>query len=70
MIMQNISPAHSPDIVIYVDAITVVLEDATKGGPPLSLPIARIQAGNDHGLPDLPLRFIPCVVTIEGYFVI
>ena len=54
--MQNVCPSHIPDIVVYVDAITVVLEEALKGGPPASLPIACIEAGDDHSLPNLALR--------------
>ncbi|KAF8401958.1 hypothetical protein HHK36_012909 [Tetracentron sinense] len=54
--IKNVSPAHIPDIVIFVDAITIVFEEAPKGGPPLSLPIACIEAGNDHSLPNLALR--------------
>ncbi|XP_022725426.1 uncharacterized protein LOC111281895 isoform X2 [Durio zibethinus] len=54
--IKNVSPAHIPDIVVYIDAITVVLEEASKGGPPASLPIACIEAGDDHCLPNLALR--------------
>ncbi|XWS69764.1 hypothetical protein CRYUN_Cryun04dG0207000 [Craigia yunnanensis] len=54
--IKNVCPAHIPDIVVYVDAITVVLEEALKGGPPASLPIACIEAGDDHSLPNLALR--------------
>ncbi|XVF86005.1 hypothetical protein PTKIN_Ptkin17bG0166000 [Pterospermum kingtungense] len=54
--IKNVSPVHIPDIVVYVDAITVVLEEASKGGPPVSLPIACIEAGEDHSLPNLALR--------------
>ncbi|KAI3696551.1 hypothetical protein L1987_79570 [Smallanthus sonchifolius] len=54
--IKNVSPAHMPDIVIYLDTITIIHEEASKGGPPLSLPIACIEAGNDHSLPDLALR--------------
>lgn len=56
--MQNVSPAHLPDIMIYLDTITIIHEEASKGGPPLSLPIACIEAGNDHCLPDLALRLV------------
>ncbi|KAK9050981.1 hypothetical protein SSX86_027606 [Deinandra increscens subsp. villosa] len=52
----NISPSHAPDIVIYLDSITLVFEEASKGGAPMSLPIACVETGNNHGLPDLPLR--------------
>ncbi|CAN1196914.1 hypothetical protein LINPERPRIM_LOCUS43215 [Linum perenne] len=54
--IKNISPAHLPDIVVYVDAITMVFNEAPKGGLPLSLPIACIEAGDDHCLPNLALR--------------
>ncbi|KAK8657596.1 hypothetical protein V6N13_035827 [Hibiscus sabdariffa] len=54
--IKNVSPAHIPDIVVYVDAITIVLEEASKDGPPASLPIACIEAGEDHSLPNLALR--------------
>jgi len=42
--------------VIFVDSITIVFEEATKSGPPSSLPIACIEAGNGHSLPNLALR--------------
>ncbi|CAD5173353.1 unnamed protein product [Musa acuminata subsp. malaccensis] len=55
--IKNVSPAHIPDIVIYLDAITIVAEEeASKEGRPLYLPIASIDAGNDHNLPSLALR--------------
>ncbi|KAG5566699.1 hypothetical protein RHGRI_002304 [Rhododendron griersonianum] len=54
--IKNVSPAHAPDIVIYLDAITVVFEEVSKGGPHISLPIACIEAGNGHSLPNLALR--------------
>ncbi|XP_059655917.1 uncharacterized protein LOC132302927 isoform X2 [Cornus florida] len=54
--IKNVSPAHTPDIVVYLDAITIIFEEASKGGPPLSLPIACIEAGNDYSLPNLALR--------------
>ncbi|KAI8562964.1 hypothetical protein RHMOL_Rhmol03G0077000 [Rhododendron molle] len=56
LILQNVSPAHAPDIVIYLDAITVVFEEVSKGGPHISLPFACIEAGNGHRLPNLALR--------------
>ncbi|KAD5960192.1 hypothetical protein E3N88_11664 [Mikania micrantha] len=52
--IKNVSPAHMPDIVIYLDTITIIHEG--MGEPPLSLPIACIEAGNDHSLPNLALR--------------
>ncbi|XVE85933.1 hypothetical protein DITRI_Ditri17bG0131600 [Diplodiscus trichospermus] len=54
--IKNVSPEHIPDIVVYIDAITVVVEEASKGGPPASLPIACTEAGDDHSLPNLALR--------------
>ncbi|XP_077219423.1 heat-inducible transcription repressor [Tasmannia lanceolata] len=54
--IKNVSPAHIPDIVIFLDAITIIFEEAPKGGPPISLPIACIEAGSDHSLPNLALR--------------
>lgn len=52
------SPAHIPDIVIFLDAISIVCEDASKGRAPVTLPIASIEAGNCHSLPSLALRFV------------
>ncbi|KAE8673240.1 protein TWIN LOV 1-like isoform X1 [Hibiscus syriacus] len=54
--IKNVSPENIPDIVIYIDAISVVLEETSKGGPPPSLPISCIEAGDDHSLPNLALR--------------
>ncbi|CAK9137081.1 unnamed protein product [Ilex paraguariensis] len=54
--IKNVAPSHIPDIVVYLDAITMVFEEASKGGPPLALPIACIEAGSDHSLPNLALR--------------
>lgn len=54
--IKNVSPAHAPDIVVYLDAITIVFEEVSKGGTPFSLPIACIEAGNGHSLPNLALR--------------
>ncbi|MBA0744023.1 hypothetical protein Gogos_006665 [Gossypium gossypioides] len=56
VLVKNVSPAHIADIVVYIDAITLVLEEASKGGPPASLPIACIEAGDGHCLPNLALR--------------
>lgn len=53
---QNVAPTHAPDIVIYVDAITIVFEEAGKSASPSSVPIACIEAGNEHSLPNLTLR--------------
>ncbi|KAL5061527.1 hypothetical protein RYX36_023264 [Vicia faba] len=54
--IKNVAPLHAPDIVIFIDAITIIFEEATKAGPPSSLPFACIEAGNDHSLPNLSLR--------------
>lgn len=43
---------------MFIDAITIVFEEASKGGQPLSLPIACIEAGNEHILPNLALRLL------------
>ncbi|GJM95646.1 hypothetical protein PR202_ga12412 [Eleusine coracana subsp. coracana] len=43
VIVKNIAPAHAKDIVVFIDAITIVFEEASKGGAPLSLPIASIE---------------------------
>lgn len=44
--------------MIYIDAITIVFEEAAEGGPHSSLPVACIEAGNDYSLPNLALRFV------------
>ncbi|XP_039064321.1 uncharacterized protein LOC120209352 [Hibiscus syriacus] len=54
--IKNVSPENIPDIVIYIDAVSVVLEETSKGGQPPSLPISCIEAGDDHSLPNLALR--------------
>ncbi|WOH12652.1 hypothetical protein DCAR_0832159 [Daucus carota subsp. sativus] len=54
--IKNVSPAHTPEIMVYLDAIMIIFEKASKGGPPLSVPIACIEAGTDHCLPNLALR--------------
>lgn len=60
-VLQNVSPAHTPNIVVYVDAITIVSEEASKGGQSGSLPIVCIEAGSDHSLPNLELRLLLCL---------
>ena len=62
--LQNVSPAHTPDIVVYLDAITVVFEEASVGGSPRSLPMACIEAGNDHSLPNLALRSLSTLIIL------
>ncbi|XP_058008827.1 uncharacterized protein LOC110668471 isoform X2 [Hevea brasiliensis] len=54
--IKNVSPRSNPDIVVYIDAITIVFEEASKTGSPSSLPIACIETGNNHCLPNLALR--------------
>ncbi|XP_022681069.1 uncharacterized protein LOC101782397 isoform X2 [Setaria italica] len=54
--VKNIAPTHAKDIVVFIDAITIVFEEASKGGAPLSLPIASIEGGHGHSLPNLALR--------------
>ncbi|CAN4124388.1 unnamed protein product [Withania somnifera] len=54
--IKNVCPAHAPDIVVYADAVTIIFEEASKSGPPLSLPIACTEAGEDYSLPNLSLR--------------
>ncbi|KAH0904302.1 hypothetical protein HID58_043805 [Brassica napus] len=54
--IKNVAPTHTPDIVIYVDAITIVFEEAGKSASPCTVPIACIEAGNEHSLPNLTLR--------------
>lgn len=56
VLIKNIAPQHVQDIVVFIDAITVVFEEASKGGSPLSLPIASIEVGHGHSLPNLALR--------------
>ncbi|KAL0296928.1 UNVERIFIED_CONTAM: hypothetical protein Sradi_6744900 [Sesamum radiatum] len=53
---KNVSPENARDIVVFIDSITIIFEEASKGGPPLSLPIACTEAGNEYSLPDLELR--------------
>ncbi|TKY69729.1 hypothetical protein E2542_SST06011 [Spatholobus suberectus] len=54
--IKNVAPTHAPDIVIFIDTITIVFEEFTKNGSLSSLPISCIEAGNDHSLPNLALR--------------
>ncbi|KAL9328014.1 hypothetical protein ACSQ67_003017 [Phaseolus vulgaris] len=54
--IKNVAPTHAPDIVIFIDTITVVFEELTQNGSLSSLPISCIEAGNDHSLPNLVLR--------------
>ncbi|KAL0447075.1 UNVERIFIED_CONTAM: hypothetical protein Slati_1835400 [Sesamum latifolium] len=52
VLLSNVSPENAQDIVVFVDSITIIFEEASKGGPPLSLPIACTEAGNDYSLPN------------------
>ncbi|RAL40068.1 hypothetical protein DM860_008208 [Cuscuta australis] len=54
--IKNVAPEHAPDVVVYLDSISIVFEEASESGRPLSLPTACIEAGNDHCLPNLALR--------------
>ncbi|XP_008805504.2 uncharacterized protein LOC103718451 isoform X1 [Phoenix dactylifera] len=54
--IKNVMPAHIPDSIIFLDAITVVFEEASKEGPSVSLPVACTETGNGHSLPNLALR--------------
>ncbi|KAG9151986.1 hypothetical protein Leryth_002247 [Lithospermum erythrorhizon] len=54
--IKNIAPAHASNILVYVDAITIISEDPSSGGMPTSFPIACIEVGNEHSLPNLALR--------------
>lgn len=54
--VKNIAPTHVKGIVVFIDAITIVFEEASKGGAPLSLPITSIEVGHGHSLPNLALR--------------
>jgi hypothetical protein len=62
--LQNVVPEHLSGIIIYIDALTIVFEETSKGGSatgnnkPLSLPIASIDAGDGYGLPNLALRYV------------
>lgn len=55
------------DIVVLVDAITIVFEEASKGGAPLSLPIASIEVGHGHSLPNLALRYMQFLIDFTLY---
>lgn len=55
--------------MVYIDAITIVFEEASKGGQPSALPIACIEAGNDHSLPNLALRLFSALHIINYFFV-
>ncbi|KAK4402925.1 hypothetical protein Sango_1033200 [Sesamum angolense] len=52
----NVSPAHVPDVVVFIDAVAIVFEEPSKSGPPFFLPMACIESGNNCSLPNLALR--------------
>lgn len=54
--IKNVSPAHIPDIIVYIDAVTIIFEETSRGGSPSSIPFACIEAGTDYSLPNLALR--------------
>ncbi|XP_042049076.1 uncharacterized protein LOC121794799 isoform X2 [Salvia splendens] len=54
--VKNVSPVHAQDIVVFIDSIMIIFEEASKGGPPLFLLIACIESGNNYSLPNLELR--------------
>ncbi|KAJ3679630.1 hypothetical protein LUZ60_017641 [Juncus effusus] len=53
--VKNVAPEHLSDVVIYIDAITIVFEEASNTMP-LSLPISSIESGDGYSLPNLALR--------------
>ncbi|GAA0146122.1 hypothetical protein LIER_06149 [Lithospermum erythrorhizon] len=54
--IKNRAPAHVPNIVVYIDAITIVSDDASRSGLPSSFPTVIIEAEEEQGLPNLALR--------------
>lgn len=56
VLIKNVIPAHLPDVVIFVDSVSIICEVAASGSRPVSVPIACIEAGNDDALPGLALR--------------
>ncbi|KAK4429949.1 hypothetical protein Salat_1295600 [Sesamum alatum] len=54
--VKNVSPAHAPDIVVFIDAVAIIFEEPSKSGPPFFLPMACIESGNNCSLPNLALR--------------
>ncbi|KAH9322587.1 hypothetical protein KI387_017226, partial [Taxus chinensis] len=54
--IKNVVPAHLADVVIFVDSISIICEAAAPGSPPVSVPIACIEVGDEHSLPGLSLR--------------
>eukprot|EP00253_Pinus_taeda_P032342 PITA_32342 len=58
VLIKNVIPAHLPDVVIFVDSVSIICEVAASGSRPVSVPIACIEAGNDDALPGLALRCV------------
>ncbi|GLJ50540.1 hypothetical protein SUGI_1076840 [Cryptomeria japonica] len=56
VLIKNVVPAHLADVIIFVDSISIICEAAASGSPPVSVPIACIEVGDEHSLPGLPLR--------------
>jgi hypothetical protein len=46
------------DVVIYVDSVSIVCQSASSGSPPLPVPVACVEVGEDHSLPGLALRLV------------
>lgn len=42
---------------MFIDSITMVFEEASSRGPPLSVPVTCSESGNGYSLPNLALRF-------------
>ncbi|BFI31740.1 hypothetical protein MPTK2_3g24570 [Marchantia polymorpha subsp. ruderalis] len=58
VLVENVLPAtgKTADVVIYVDSVNIVCQSAAPGSPPLPVPIACVEVGNDQQLPGLALR--------------
>lgn len=52
------SPLHTPDIIVYLDAITIVYEEAPNSELLQSLPVTCIEAGNGQSLPNISLKYV------------
>ncbi|XP_020574324.1 uncharacterized protein LOC110020526 isoform X2 [Phalaenopsis equestris] len=73
--IKNISPAHLPEITIFLDAINIIYDEPSKGSPPFYLPLSSIETGGGHNLPNLPLRrgeehsfILKPVIKLDGNF--
>ncbi|KAG0616316.1 hypothetical protein M758_5G105200 [Ceratodon purpureus] len=58
VLVENSLPATgmTADVVIYVDSVSIVCQSASSGSPPLPVPVACVEVGEDHSLPGLALR--------------